>query len=76
MQLSGDHGRAEITALPGSERRGFVGGRVQNPQVCSPVGARGDRDNPVAIGRKGSLIVVRRVIGQALEACAVGMNAV
>ena len=62
--------------MSGRERRGFVGGRVQNPEVCPPVGAGGDEDNPAAIGRKGSLIVVRRVIGQAFEACPGGMNAV
>ena len=69
-------GRPEIAAVSGGERRGFVGGHVESPEICSSGGAGGDEDNPAAIGRKGGLIVVGRVVGQALKACPIGMNAV
>jgi hypothetical protein len=36
----------------------------------------GTKTNPGAIGRKGGLIVKGRVVGEAFDACAVGMNAV
>ncbi len=67
-------GRAEVAAGARGERAGFAGSYIQNPEIGGAAGARGYEDDLLAVGREGGLIVEGWVIGQALQAAAVGMN--
>src|ERR1019366_9458296 len=69
-------GGAEVAAVSGGERGGLAAGDVEEPDVGFAGGACGYEDELLAVWREGGLIVVGGVVGEAIEAGAVGMDAV
>ena len=69
-------GRAEIAAVVAGQVLVFFRGDVEQPDVRVPVAARGHEGERVAVRRERGLVVARRVVGELLEARAVGMHAV
>ena len=69
-------GRAEIAARAGGQRPGLASVQVENPEVGVAGGARADEDNLLRVGREGGLVVVSRIIGEAIQRRAIGLDQV
>src|SRR5665213_745727 len=67
----GRPGGAEVAAVSGGERGGLAAGDVEEPDVGFAGGARGYEDDLLAVWREGGLVVVCRVLGEAIEAGAI-----
>ena len=72
---SGDHDGRKSPPAPGRQRLRAPRLQIHRPQIGRAAAARGDEHELLAVGRKRRLIVVRRAVGEPLEAAAVRLHA-
>src|ERR1039458_7177206 len=72
----GRPGGTEIAAVSGGEWDGLAAGDIEDKDVGFAGGACGYEDDLLAVWRECGLIVVGGVVGEAIEAGAIGMDAV